>query len=192
MMDPMTKRAGIVFHSSVGRPSDGLGTLAVLLLAALAGCAAESPPARNLILISIDTLRQDRLGVYGYGRPTSPELDRFAASGLVFLNAVSVTSWTTPAHMSMLSGRVPSSHGVIDTRTKARGDMPLLSEILRDAGFRTRAWAGSEMVGSRFGFDRGFETYDVKPNRTLAAALQGGWRLAGDPEAQGALLRVRP
>ena len=83
------------------------------LMLSLTSCISPKPYERpNVLLITIDTLRADHLGVYGYGVDTSPNLDRFAAEGLLFSDAVSVSSWTLPAHASIMTGLFPYEHGV--------------------------------------------------------------------------------
>lgn len=85
----------------------------------IAGCgsspkdvAVEGSKRPNLILISIDTLRADFLGCYGYDRPTSPSIDRFAAQGVLFEDVTAPSPWTPPSHASMLTGLYPSHHGL--------------------------------------------------------------------------------
>ena len=86
------------------------------ILLASSGCG-EPPPAAaalrpNLILISLDTLRPDHLGAYGYPIETSPALDRFARRGLVFEEAIAPAPWTAPSHAAMLTGLYPNRHGI--------------------------------------------------------------------------------
>src|SRR5687768_16806226 len=92
----------------------------------------------NLIIISLDTLRADRLGTYGNTRDTSRNLDEFAETGAVFEQAMSVSSWTLPAHASMLSGVYPDVHGaILEEGTKIDPQVPFLPEILKKHGYRT-------------------------------------------------------
>ena len=83
---------------------------AVVLLA-----VRQRPPAqpKNLILISMDTVRPDHLGCYGYDRPTSPRLDAYAQAGARFLQCTSSSSWTTPAHLTIFTGMEPPTHGCV-------------------------------------------------------------------------------
>ena len=83
--------------------------LAMLLCCA---CGAAEPQRPNLLLISIDTLRADHLGVYGYERDTSPNLDAFAARSVRYAEAVAPAPWTLPSHVAMLSGRHPFDAGI--------------------------------------------------------------------------------
>ena len=96
----------------VTRTSRWCRVLPLLLLTALA-CGDATPRPRGVILISIDTLRADRLGCYGYERPTTPSLDRLAAAGTLFENCVAQAPWTLPAHATMLTGLAPHRHGVV-------------------------------------------------------------------------------
>ncbi|HVQ29458.1 MAG TPA: sulfatase-like hydrolase/transferase, partial [Vicinamibacteria bacterium] len=94
---------------------------------------------RGIVLVSIDTLRRDHVGFYGYPRATTPRLDALARQGLVFHDAVSVSSWTLPAHLSMLTSVVPARHGGVDGHHGFNGSVPPLAETLRRAGFITHA-----------------------------------------------------
>jgi arylsulfatase len=113
---------------------------------------------RNLLLIMVDTLRADHLGVYGYRRDTSPNLDRLAAQGLVFDRAFSSCSWTQPAVASVLTGLAPTEHGVVGG-TALSPAFETLGETLQRQGFGTIGLSASPIVGSREGFQRGFETF---------------------------------
>jgi Sulfatase len=105
----------------------------------------------DLLLISLDTLRADHLGSYGYPRSTSPHLDALAGSSIRFARAVTASPWTNPSHRAMLSGLFPLSSGGLEA--------PRLAEALRAAGYRTTAFTGGGQVDYRFGFARGFDEY---------------------------------
>lgn len=119
------------------------------------------PAARNVVLISIDTLRADHLGCYGYSRPTSPNIDALAEGGARFEWAISSSSWTVPAHMTMLTGMEPPAHGAhgYPRPRRLRGDVSTLAEILSQRGFRTAAFTGGGYMAATFGFDRGFHKF---------------------------------
>ncbi|MEN8180927.1 MAG: sulfatase [Myxococcota bacterium] len=102
-------------------------------------CGGEPPVARNVILISVDTLRADHLGCYGYDRPTSPYIDAMAREGLLFEDASSTSPWTLPAHASLLVGRYPAHHGVRAIGRVLPPDLPTLASLLRVQGFTTGA-----------------------------------------------------
>ncbi|MCZ6597597.1 MAG: sulfatase [Planctomycetota bacterium] len=149
------------------------GRAALLASLLLGGCGGdggrEAPP--NVVLISLDTLRADHLSCYGYGRETSPNIDALAASGVLFEDTVSTTSWTLPAHMSMLTGLAVSAHGICDERlwqiTGQPGgpdELPLrgtfLSEVLQRAGYATGGFVTWKYLEERFGFGPGFDVYE--------------------------------
>jgi arylsulfatase A-like enzyme len=115
--------------------------------------------ARDLILISIDTLRADRLGAYGHARPTSPRLDGLAARGVLFEDVSSTAPWTLPAHLSLLTGLYPSGHGVRTPRHRLHDDVPTLASVLAANGFACGAFVNSFFMGDRFGYARGFQPY---------------------------------
>ena len=124
------------------------------------------PP--HLILISIDTLRADHLGVYGYARETSPHLDRLSQESLVFERALAPTPWTFPSHAAMLSGMHPYEIGIEHSRRTLPSDVPMLAEQLSERGYQTAAFVDSHakgFVGSDRGFGRGFEHYAHAPHR---------------------------
>jgi arylsulfatase A-like enzyme len=118
-------------------------------------------PECNVVLISIDTLRADHVGAYGYPRPTTPNIDALARRGVVFENAVSQSSWTRPAHMSMFTGLHPREHGFIGLSDRGPLDasVPTLAGELRRHGFQTVAFTGGINVGQVFGFDHGFDLF---------------------------------
>ncbi len=162
------------------------------LLTPLVGCG-RAEPRRNVILVSIDTLRADHLGCYGYERETSPHLDRLAAGSLVCANAIAPAPWTLPSHAGLLTGRHPFEMGVTDQKSKLPEDARTLAERLSEAGYQTAAWVDSAaggFVGAQRGFDRGFDAYRHAPHAkgpyrydmraTVDAAL--GWLGTRDPE----------
>ena len=113
----------------------------------------------NLVLISVDCLRADHVGAYGYERDTTPNIDALAADGVVFEAATSTTSWTLPSHVSMLTGLTPSFHGVVDRWRKISSSLPYLPTLLSRSGFETNAIVAWALVSQAFGFERGFESY---------------------------------
>jgi arylsulfatase A-like enzyme/Tfp pilus assembly protein PilF len=115
---------------------------------------------RNLLLITIDTLRADHLGSYGYAAAQTPRLDALARSGLRFARATTVVPLTLPAHASLLTGTFPSWHGVRDNGGFYVGDDQVtLAELLRDKGWRTGGFVSSFVLDSRWGIAQGFDTY---------------------------------
>jgi len=152
-----------------GRPEVSSGSaaaVAVALFVALvaAGCRAPEAPgrpeARSLLLVTLDTTRADRIGAYGYERARTPTLDRLAAEGVLFENAIAPAPITLPSHASILTGVPPSAHGVRDNAVFALGpEATTVAEVLRGAGWRTGAFVASFVLDARFGLDQGFETY---------------------------------
>jgi arylsulfatase A-like enzyme/Tfp pilus assembly protein PilF len=130
-------------------------------LAVSAGCSSSSPPAaRHLVLVTIDTLRADRVGVYSGGTLT-PTLDRLAREGAYAPDATSHVPLTRPSHATILSGLLPWQVGLRDNLSPGQlPSSPLLPEILKGAGFQTGAFVSSIVLGSRDGFARGFDRYD--------------------------------
>jgi arylsulfatase len=117
-------------------------------------------PDYNVILISIDSLRADHLSAYGYRRDTSPAIMALGRDGVVFRNASSTTAWTLPGHMSILTGRSLLGHGVLTDTQKLGDDIPTLAESFKGSGYTTHAIVSAPYVEARYGFDRGFDSYD--------------------------------
>lgn len=120
----------------------------------------------NVVIISIDTLRKDHLGCYGYHRNTTSNIDRLAHKGVIFNNAFSNSAWTVPGHMSMLTGLLPSNHGLIYYPYPGciNDNITTLGMILQRLGFLTRGFYGAGYVSPRFGFGRGFHEYTTGGN----------------------------
>lgn len=179
--------------SSILRSGLWVAVFAVALLPTFS-IAAASPP--DIILISVDTLRPDRLPAYGYGAIRTPHIDRFRADALLFARAWSHYPLTVPAHASMLTGRLPADHGIRDNSgwTLDRR-IPTLAEDLARRGYATGAMVSGKVLASKTGLARGFAVYDQQftpadaverdGGKTIAAALQ--WI-----EAQRAQKKRRP
>ena len=120
-----------------------------------------SRPRFNVVLISVDTLRADRVSAYGYRRPTTPNIDRLARDGIVFTQAICQNTNTNPSHASILTGTYPRFHGSWDNFYLMTGDVPLIQEVFRRAGARTAGFvSGYTMKDKICGLARGFEVYD--------------------------------
>ena len=138
-----------------------------LLAAGGLGCGARRAedeaggPLRHLLVISLDTLRADRLGSYGAARPT-PHLDSLAREGVRFEHAMTPAPTTLGAHTSLMTGTWPHTHGVARNGFVLAGENETLAELLAAAGFHTAAFLGSFALESRFGFDQGFEHFDER------------------------------
>ncbi|MGH9463676.1 MAG: sulfatase [Vicinamibacteria bacterium] len=113
-----------------------------------------------IILISVDCLRADHMKLYGYERDTTPHLDSFSMDSVVFEAASSASSWTLPAHMSMLTGLTPSFHAVSRER-KLATSIAYLPQILSAAGYEIDGVVSGAYLSPSFGFERGFHNYRV-------------------------------
>lgn len=131
------------------------------------------PAARpNVLLVSIDSLRADHLGAYGYPRDTSPTIDALARQGVVFEWAISSAPWTIPAHATMLTGLPPEVHGVNSFRQRLAPEAYTLAEALQQAGYATAAFVSGPTVMAQYGFDQGFAFYDesmAEPDRARSS-----------------------
>lgn len=149
------------------------GLLAAALLALPSiGCARRAEPAGvdlacadcSLVVVSIDTLRADHLSCYGYSRPTSPAIDRFASRSLLFEKAYAPSYHTADSHMSIFTGTYPSVHRVRNIAThRAQNRLPAtirtLPEALAEADFVNAGFHGGGNVSAPYGFGRGFASY---------------------------------
>lgn len=138
----------------------GIAILGVGLIASCGG-NGEAEGARSVILISIDSLRADHLGCYGYGRDTSPRIDRLAAEGTRFARALAPSPWTLPSHASLFTGLYPMTHGIEDNGLRLRSGAQTLARSLASAGFATQAIVCAPLLRPEFGLDAGFHGYDI-------------------------------
>jgi len=149
--------------------------LLTVLLGLFGGCGQSAAPPSRLILITIDTLRADYLGVYGYPDLVSPRLDDLAARSLVVHDVSSTAPITGPSHASILTSRAPSAHGMIYNGHRAPAGSPgaqgpTLAAHLAAQGFRTGAVVSAGPVSAEYGFDRGFDYFhQVKRDGDLEA-----------------------
>ncbi len=136
---------------------------AVALPAALLFAACSTAPEFNLLLITLDTTRADRLGCYGYRLGHTPTLDSLAESGVLFENAFTPAPVTLPAHASLLTGLYPPVHGVRDNGIyRLEDEAVTLAELLGRAGMNTAAAISAYVLASRFGLAQGFAHYDER------------------------------
>ncbi len=141
--------------------------LAVLLAAGSCATSDRSPPI-DVVLIVVDTLRADHLTQYGYDRKTSVGIDEFTADATVFTRAYSNSSWTVPSVASLLTGQLPTRHGVVRQSAVLPDELTTLAETLSAAGWRSAGFSGNVFVGARTGFDQGFERFDGHERGVLA------------------------
>jgi arylsulfatase A-like enzyme/tetratricopeptide (TPR) repeat protein len=146
---------------------------ALLGLGALGACSrpgVSNPRPKNLVLVTIDTLRRDHVGAYGDAQAATPTLDRLAREGLRFDAATANAPLTLVSHSSLLSGLLPPHHGL---RNNGAGAFPTdratLATVLSAAGFDTGAFVAAFVLDRRFGLGRGFDTYDDEIEREPGA-----------------------
>jgi arylsulfatase A-like enzyme/Tfp pilus assembly protein PilF len=183
-------------HDKRPGPFALLATAAILILTSIVvwrWTRREAPSAVpgacrgcNVLLITIDTLRVDRVGALGGRGQLTPAIDRLAQEGLSFTRAYASAPLTLPSHTSIMTAVPPPVHGVRNNSLFRLGDkLPTLATVLKSAGYRTGAFVGAFVLDARFGLDRGFDVYDDRY----------GEKVAGDP-ADGAERRaedvVRP
>ena len=147
------------------------------------GCSSRETPLvhPNVILVTLDTTRADHLGCYGYGRPTSPNIDRLAGESVVYTRAFATSSWTLPSHASLFTGKLPTSHGAFQDPEgplrltqgisgpdlwdgyRVRGlaqEEITLADLLAGAGYATGAIVAGPWMKRVFGLAKGFQSYD--------------------------------
>jgi arylsulfatase A-like enzyme len=169
------RRRADVFQRLVDRTLPLMGAMAVVLAAGVAGSrwwtyrqeVAALPPAPaqspNVVFIVLDTVRARSLSLYGYSRPTTPNLERWAKNAVVFDEAIAPTSWTFPSHASMFTGRWPHELSA-DWQTPLDNRFPTIAEVLRDRGYLTAGFAANVFYcTSEFGIARGFAHYEDYP-----------------------------
>ncbi len=135
-------------------------TSCALLLLCLAACGPAEEISPNILVISIDTLRQDHLSSCGHARGTSPCMDRLAAEGVLFANGMSTTSWTLPSHCSLMTGQYVGSHGVYTGHRRLSKDKITLAEVLAAAGYSTVGFYSTTFVSPGYGLSQGFREYE--------------------------------
>src|SRR5262245_4715203 len=160
-----------------------------LVLLPASGCSRAAAPSlgapgslrgANVLLVTIDTLRQDRVGAYGHGSLT-PTLDRLASNGVRFAHAFTTAPLTLPAHASILTGLLPLRHGIHNnTAFRLDEQTPTLATQLARAGYRTGAFVGAFVLDARFGLNRGFAVYDDHLPHTDRATFHFAERRAAD------------
>jgi arylsulfatase A-like enzyme len=144
-------------------------TVALLTIAATAGVAngvaakAKAERRPNVVMLVVDTLRQDHLGCYGYFRETSPHMDALAGEGVRFAQAITVMPHTLPTHISLFTSRYPSEHGVMMNGEVYDGRFKTLAEVLAAVGYETAAFVAGHPVHSKFGVGKGFQSYQDSP-----------------------------
>jgi arylsulfatase A-like enzyme len=187
-------------EARIGRP----GILISAALAAVLGIgfqacctviarAAVSTRPRNIVVVVMDTARQDRLSCYGYERDTTPRLRELAATSTLYLNAYSTSSWTRPAHASLFTGLYPVAHGATQENWRLGLSLHLttIAEVLSEHGYRTTGIVENPMLAPQLGYSQGFARYDQisRPNAETAVPIPALARFA---EALDAAPRGQP
>lgn len=157
----------------------GVSGLAVLLCAAAVFTSLSCRPPEqktvrqlNVVLVTIDTLRPDRLGCYGHPDNQTPNLDSLARKGALFENATAQTPLTAPSHASIFTGQNPTVHKVRDTGGFVLpSSSPVLAETLQSRGWDTAAFVGASVLKKGFGFHRGFGVYDDQMPKPAASGM---------------------
>ena len=157
----------------------GFRGFAARVLAVCAFSACGPPAQPPVVLFVIDTLRADRVGVYGYERPTTPRLDALAAEGVVFDHAYAPAPWTLPSVVSLMTSTFPCQHGVVVDGQQLSTALPTLAERMREAGWTTGSLHANAYAGAPSGLDRGFGSSELVPHADGAAV--DAWLEAAPP-----------
>ena len=133
----------------------------VALLALLADCRGHHSDHPNVVIITFDTTRADHLGTYGMPIAHTPTIDRLAAEGVRFDNAIASAPITAVSHSTIMTGLLPPAHGVRDNGSFSLGEAATtLAERFKAAGYDTRAYVSAIVLNRRYGLDQGFDVYD--------------------------------
>jgi len=142
--------------------------LFALVMGVLQLRARQALAQPDIILISIDTLRPDHLGCYGYDRPTSPNIDRFRRDAVLFRTTIAAAPSTLPSHASLFTSLAPQHHGASHTgRIPLAPSLVTIAEVLRDSGYETAAIVGGGQLAPEWGLTQGFETYEMAWDETF-------------------------
>ncbi|MEM7136562.1 MAG: sulfatase-like hydrolase/transferase [Myxococcota bacterium] len=150
-------------------PSETLAFVLAILLGMSAACtrtpesdtAETRAPSPNVLLITVDTLRADHLGCYGYERARTPNTDRLADEGVRVVHAIAPTPITLPSHTSIMTGLEPPAHGVRGNGAfRVPDSVTTLAETLKAEGYRTQAFVSADVLHRRFNLNQGFDGYD--------------------------------
>lgn len=138
----------------------------LLSLAFLFTCSRQPKP--NIVIVTIDTLRADHLGCYGYKRPTSPRIDEIASRSIVFEKALCQTPQTLPSHTSIFTGMHPRTHKSITHESVVNDNLTTLAEILKRNGYKTAAFVSSHVLDRRLNLDQGLDLYwEIHKNKEI-------------------------
>ena len=180
----LARKPGRIMLRAWGSPVVAAGVCGALALYAVLGgdhAAAEdgtmagpSADRNNVIFVVVDTLRADHLPAYGYESGNTPNLDAFAQDAVRFDQAFANASWTRPSFASILSGRLPTNHGVMGKNDELPSEIETLPEALQEAGYHTRGLVTNFNVAPYYNFQQGFDHYEfLEPNHVLGADDSG-------------------
>lgn len=155
------------------------------LLLATVGCGSAStvsttlvaaPGKPNVLIVVMDTTRADRCSVNGYSRPTTPNLEKIASEGAVYLDAWSPSSWTGPSHASLFTGLRPPNHGYMGGNRLYLDDRATtLAEVLGESGYATACFTNNEFVTPTYGLTQGFQTIVLAFENRALGEVRSGW-----------------
>ncbi|HWP65704.1 MAG TPA: sulfatase [Candidatus Limnocylindria bacterium] len=148
---------------------------AALLQRPGAGGGAAKPTAPRALVYLVDTLRRDRLGIYGYHRPTSPRIDALARECAIFDRAYAPAPWTLPSVVSLLTSTDPLAHGVFTRGQRADARTRSLAEALHAHGWRTAGFITNPFAGKASGLDRGYDRFEAVSDQTIDPAWVANW-----------------
>ena len=162
--------------SHILRISWGVFLLLLLTLCMTFAPKASAQSAPNVLFITVDTLRADHLGCYGYSRETSPHVDKIAQDSVIFTRAFTQGGWTKPAMASVMLSLYPFNHGVLSGTTKLPPEIPTLAQVLRKSGYQTLGIQTNPFLQKGQGFAEGFDSYlfeaDAPADRVADLFLQ--------------------
>lgn len=180
MSDRSTRRRGRVHLFPV---------LSAVGLGLVLGC--DSRPAQpNIVLVTVDTLRADRLSPYGYQQIETPAIARLAREGILFERAFADASWTLPSLSSVMTGKYPTRHQVRSWNDRLHDEHRTLAEILKERGYTTAAIVGSYPLDRYFGLSQGFDFYD--DTMTMALFEKSEEKSEDQPDVAPRIERLDP
>ena len=164
----------------------GCSFLVLLILVKHHFFASPAPEPKNVVMIFVDTLRADRMSLYGYERETSPHIAEFAKTAATFERAYSPSSWTRTSFASYFTGLYPSVHGCENREDTLSESHRTLAERFKSKGFETFGIYANRNIAASFGFDRGFDVYEHPPRN---ASYPGDYEITDAAEMNRRLLR---
>jgi len=168
-------RTRLVFGTALGIVTFAAVGLALIDRSGSRPLATDPRGAPRVVVYLVDTLRRDRLGVYGYDKPTSPRLDALARDCAVFERAYAPAPWTLPSVVSLLTSQDPLAHGVFTRGQRADANTRSLAEALHGRGWRTAGFVTNPFAGRASGLDRGYDRFEAVADQAVDAASVAEW-----------------